>query len=97
VEGEKRMRIAYKPDPYRDAWVYIDIPIPAEVWKGLDVDKIAEYVCDQLAKRYAKVRGWELDDPRVLAYKQGQFDWVRGWLIEHVFAVLEKFRGEVVG
>jgi len=91
------VRIAYKPDPTSDRWVYVDVRVPAEVWRGLDVDRIAEYICDQLAKRYAKSRGYSLDDPRVLAYKQGQFDWIRGWLIEHVIAQLEKFRAEAIG
>jgi len=91
------MIIEYLPDPDQPARkIRVDIPIPPEILKTLNPDKIAEYAADVLAKRYAKVRKWNLNDPQVIVYKQGQYDWIRGWLIEHLLLQIESFKNRVV-
>lgn len=91
------MRITYLPDPNdKTKRVIVDIPIPSELLKTLDAVKIAEYIADQLAIRFAKARNYNLDDPRVIVYKQGQYDWLKGWLIEHILAEFERFSERVI-
>ena len=91
------MRIHYKPDPDREYWIAIDLPIPKDVLRTLDPDRITEFVTAELAKRYAKVRNYNLDDPRVLSYQQGQYDWVKGYVVEHVISVFERAEKEALG
>jgi hypothetical protein len=90
------MRVRYKPDPSRDVWVSVDVPVPRDILMTLDPDTIAEYVTRYLARQWAAARHIPLDDPRVLAYQQGQYDWVKAYLVEHVLAALENFRERVV-